>query len=301
MLLRDLTWQGVWHAALALMVVWWAWNYTTWVTNELDPDAVVGAAAPARDHAREPADGGRDPRGVRRSRPPVRRLVRGDPGGAAPVPHLRGGGRGHDRADPVGPHPRLVRGRGCAVAGGRLRRWVGAHRPVARGARDRLRGAARRLLASRPRAPHRRHVGGGDLPFRGALPAVHHHRARRDDRDHRGDDGGSPPGSRARGGVRAGVPVDGGAVVAVLHVRGGDRRAAARARRRGPHEPRARRLHVPARRARRGHHRLGGGRRARDRAPHRHAARRGGGGTRGRPGALPARARALPAADGRHA
>ncbi len=40
-LLRDLTWQGVWHAALALMVVWWAWNYTTWVTNELDPDAVA--------------------------------------------------------------------------------------------------------------------------------------------------------------------------------------------------------------------------------------------------------------------
>ena len=39
-LLKDLTWQGAWHAALVLLVVWWAWNYTTWVTNELDPDAV---------------------------------------------------------------------------------------------------------------------------------------------------------------------------------------------------------------------------------------------------------------------
>ncbi|HEY7537310.1 MAG TPA: low temperature requirement protein A [Gaiellaceae bacterium] len=39
-LLDDLTWTGAGHAALALLVVWWAWNYTTWVTNELDPDAI---------------------------------------------------------------------------------------------------------------------------------------------------------------------------------------------------------------------------------------------------------------------
>ena len=36
LLLDNLTWQGVGHATLALLVVWWAWNYTTWVTNELD-------------------------------------------------------------------------------------------------------------------------------------------------------------------------------------------------------------------------------------------------------------------------
>ena len=24
-----------------LLVVWWAWNYTTWVTNELDPDSIA--------------------------------------------------------------------------------------------------------------------------------------------------------------------------------------------------------------------------------------------------------------------
>src|SRR3954454_23599312 len=39
LLLHDLSWRGVWHSALVLMVVWWAWNYTTWVTNELDPDS----------------------------------------------------------------------------------------------------------------------------------------------------------------------------------------------------------------------------------------------------------------------
>jgi low temperature requirement protein LtrA len=40
LLLDHLTWTGAGHALLALLVVWWAWNYTTWVTNMLDPDAV---------------------------------------------------------------------------------------------------------------------------------------------------------------------------------------------------------------------------------------------------------------------
>ncbi len=48
-----------------------------------------GAVAADRDHAREPADGGCDPGGVRRPGAPVRRLVRGDPGGSPPVPHVR--------------------------------------------------------------------------------------------------------------------------------------------------------------------------------------------------------------------
>jgi low temperature requirement protein LtrA len=41
LLLDDLTWRGAGRAAVALLVVWWAWNYTTWVTNELDPDSIV--------------------------------------------------------------------------------------------------------------------------------------------------------------------------------------------------------------------------------------------------------------------
>jgi low temperature requirement protein LtrA len=40
-LLEDVSWTGAGEAALCLLVVWWAWNYTTWVTNELDPDSVV--------------------------------------------------------------------------------------------------------------------------------------------------------------------------------------------------------------------------------------------------------------------
>jgi low temperature requirement protein LtrA len=41
LLLEHLTWEGVGQAALVLLVVWWSWNYTTWVTNELDPGSIV--------------------------------------------------------------------------------------------------------------------------------------------------------------------------------------------------------------------------------------------------------------------
>jgi low temperature requirement protein LtrA len=41
LLLADLTWEGVGRAALVLLVVWWSWNYTTWVTNELDPESIA--------------------------------------------------------------------------------------------------------------------------------------------------------------------------------------------------------------------------------------------------------------------
>jgi low temperature requirement protein LtrA len=41
LLLAHLTWQGAGRAAFVLLVVWWSWNYTTWVTNELDPDSIA--------------------------------------------------------------------------------------------------------------------------------------------------------------------------------------------------------------------------------------------------------------------
>src|SRR3954447_6608841 len=40
-LLDDLTWRGAGQSGLLLLVVWWSWNYTTWVTNELDPESPV--------------------------------------------------------------------------------------------------------------------------------------------------------------------------------------------------------------------------------------------------------------------
>ena len=41
LLLEHLSWEGAGQAALVVLVVWWAWNYTTWVTNELDPESTV--------------------------------------------------------------------------------------------------------------------------------------------------------------------------------------------------------------------------------------------------------------------
>jgi low temperature requirement protein LtrA len=41
LLLDHLTWEGVGQSVLVLLVVWWSWNYTTWVTNELDPDSII--------------------------------------------------------------------------------------------------------------------------------------------------------------------------------------------------------------------------------------------------------------------
>jgi low temperature requirement protein LtrA len=41
LLLEHLTWEGVGQSLLVLLVVWWSWNYTTWVTNELDPESIA--------------------------------------------------------------------------------------------------------------------------------------------------------------------------------------------------------------------------------------------------------------------
>ena len=41
LLLAHLTWAGAGRAALILLAVWWSWNFTTWTTNELDPDSVL--------------------------------------------------------------------------------------------------------------------------------------------------------------------------------------------------------------------------------------------------------------------
>lgn len=37
-LLAHLTWQGALEAGMLLAAVWWAWIYTSWVTNWLDPE-----------------------------------------------------------------------------------------------------------------------------------------------------------------------------------------------------------------------------------------------------------------------
>lgn len=40
LLLEHLSWRGALESVIALLVVWWAWQYTTWATNEFDVDAI---------------------------------------------------------------------------------------------------------------------------------------------------------------------------------------------------------------------------------------------------------------------
>jgi low temperature requirement protein LtrA len=40
-LLADLTWPGAGRAAFMLVVIYWAWNYTTWMANWFDPRTVT--------------------------------------------------------------------------------------------------------------------------------------------------------------------------------------------------------------------------------------------------------------------
>ena len=37
LLVEHLTWEGAAQTLFLLLVVWWAWIYTTWMTNWFDP------------------------------------------------------------------------------------------------------------------------------------------------------------------------------------------------------------------------------------------------------------------------
>ena len=127
----------------------------------------------------------------------------------------------------------------------RILTWfVAAGRALDRGRRSSRPGAHRLWLVALAidytaplvlyRIPGRRRLapddlGGRDRPLRRALPAVHDHRARRVDRDHRRDDGRAR--SRRSHGHRLQprLPRHRSDVVAVLRLRGDDRAAAPRA------------------------------------------------------------------------
>jgi low temperature requirement protein LtrA len=40
LLLNHLTWEGAAQTLFLLLATWWAWNYTTWMTNWLNPDSI---------------------------------------------------------------------------------------------------------------------------------------------------------------------------------------------------------------------------------------------------------------------
>lgn len=42
-LLEHQTWMGALEAATLFAAVWWAWNYTAWAANWINPDHLAGA------------------------------------------------------------------------------------------------------------------------------------------------------------------------------------------------------------------------------------------------------------------
>ena len=91
LLLEHLTWEGAGQALFVLLVVWWAWNYTTWVTNELDTESTVVRLLMIALMLASLLMAVAIPRRVRLDRPALRRLLRRHPGGPPRVPDLRGG------------------------------------------------------------------------------------------------------------------------------------------------------------------------------------------------------------------
>ena len=219
LLLDDLTWHGAGRSLLVLLVVWWAWNYTTWVTNELDPDAIVVRLL-------------------------VLAIMLASLVMAVAIPEAFGSRAllfvGAYVAIQVGRHAFLtfvVADRGSPerepalhiliwfVAAGVF--WI-AGGLVDGPARIALWLVALAIDYSAPlvlyrvpgRAQARPSAWEVETPLRGAFPALHHHRARRVDRDHGRDDvrarSSTSPGSTAFG---ARVPRHGRALVALLQLR----------------------------------------------------------------------------------
>ena len=144
LLLDHLTWAGAGQSLLALLVVWWSWNYTTWVTNELDPESIavrmlliaVMLASLLMAVGIPEAFGERA------------LLFAGSYVAIQVGRHLflafARRTRDH-RAGARAAHPDLVHGGGRAVDRRRARRRAGARHPVAGRPRARLRRAALRL------------------------------------------------------------------------------------------------------------------------------------------------------------
>ena len=174
-----------------------------------------GARGAGRGDAREPADGDRDPGRVRRPRGAVRGVLRRAPGDPQRL-HRRRDGQGAADARRVRADPRLERHgrRGLDHGRDRARRLAGAD--LDRRARPRLRSAVRRLLDAAPRADVDDRPGDRGRALRRALPAVHHHRARRVDRRDRRDRLEPRPRARQRRRADRRLPRLGGALVALL-------------------------------------------------------------------------------------
>ena len=202
LLFDDLTWAGAARTAFLLVVVWWAWIYTTWMVNWFDPDStavrlvligvmlaslLMAAALPEAFGEHGLLFAGAyvalqvGPQRRRRAAAAARtircaRCSSASSSGASPRGALWIAGAAARR-----------RPRGCCSGS---RRWPST--------------SPRRWSATGPPGrgvSHDRRLRSRGRPLRRALPGVHHHRARRVDRRHRrhrGRRGPRPPRSSSR-------------------------------------------------------------------------------------------------------
>ena len=253
LLLDHLTWEGVGQSTLILLVVWWAWNYTTWVTNELDLESTVVRLMLIAVMLASLLMAVAIPERVRPRCADVRRRLRGDPGRAAHVPHVRGVRPRIDRARARAADPDLVHG--VRVSCGSPARW-----PRAR--RERRCGSSALVIDYSAPVFVYRVPGRARLDYATWNVSAEHFTERfqlfiiialgesiiltgattsdldRDAADHGRLRARLPGHARRCGGCTSTTPPD---------------RGAAAGARRGPHAPGPRRLHLPARRDGRGH------------------------------------------------
>ena len=215
LILDDLSVAGVAHAAFLLLIVWWAWIYTTWMANWFDP------ASPA---VRSVLTGVMLASLLMAAALPG---AFGDDGVLFAVSYvvLQVGRNAAAAALLARDHPlrevferllvwSVVSGAlwlaGASLDGdARLLLWMP-------GGRARPLRTVCRVLDSPRRSPGDERLGHRGRPLHRALRAVHHHRARRVDRRHRRNRRGRRAHHHGRARAGCGVPADRRAVVAVL-------------------------------------------------------------------------------------
>ena len=89
LLVEHLDLEGAAQTVFLLLVVWWAWIYTTWMTNWFDPDTIAVRGDPDPRRAGKPPHGDSDSRRLRRTGGDVRRELRRAPDRAECVRGLR--------------------------------------------------------------------------------------------------------------------------------------------------------------------------------------------------------------------
>ena len=212
-LVDDLTWAGAARTLFLLLLVWWGWNYTTWMTNFADPESVpvrlmlIGAMLASLLMAVAIPEAFGDRAVLFAVSYVALQVIRN-----AVIAWISPPGTGARDTFAAILAWSLIAG-ALLIAGAflpydaRVVVWIAALAFDYAGPALRYRLPGMRRVTTDQWAVERR-------ALLGALPALHHHRPRRVDRGHRGDrrptSASTPPGSRRSRSPSSGRPRSGG-------------------------------------------------------------------------------------------